>query len=721
MSTERRATVTTPTRDASRDAADAGEGVDDDERRATRKEEREEEVEARDERGGDAASDDDETRAAATTTTTTTTEEEDGAAAAAAYAEWYAAAMAAGGVVPATTTPLPVPVVVPYNLVPGTRGDESYVGGMPPPPPPMMMYPPPPMMPTGDAAYAQMMAMQRECYATAMYNAQCYGYAAPTYAGDVYYGGGGRSGYASTRYGRRSPRAGRGRGGQFYGGGGGGTGGGIGAGAGAGGGAPSPPSHHNNHVFGGYRGDRGAQHTVFVKDVATTVSERELADAFAACGRILDCRMCRDVNGNKSNYAFVAFDSADAVRRALVFDKTELHGKRVVVRRSDTAVIPVNPLLLPQNDEEIESCARTVYVANVEKTVTSDELKATFEECAGAVNRLHVQVKHNAAANVAFIEFVSLESMEAALQMTGKRLGTRTIRVSASKTPLRVHRRTASNASSSRDGATNAFKRWSTGGDGEAPKTPPTPTVYKVHVNNIPKNSSPGSLRTIFSECGEVKHVELFNNPKSKFPYAFIDFSDEESAERALGMNGKEFNEHVLNVEWSRSKKRRPPRPPMDPASREKAERTVYVTDIDPDADPEDVRRKFEDACGEVTLFWYKAFKKGETQAIAYIEFKSLESVDEALKLCRTHFLSESRLIKVRHSLTALSAREGGARGSCYTPEVSSPGSLSGDDERTCDDAEDVVRDLREPLDAEELKKEVEEKLEKLSVRAPAA
>jgi RNA recognition motif-containing protein len=697
---ERRARMTAATA-ATRDAEDASAAAT-----------------TRDDGGG---ASDDETRSATTTTTmeeaaatTTTTEttEEDGAAAA--YAEWYAAAMAAGGVVPATTTPLPVPVVVPYNLVPGTRGDESFVGGMPPPPP-MMMYPPPPMMPTGDAAYAQMMAMQRECYATAMYNAQCYGYAAPTYAGDVYYGGGGQSGYASTRCGRRSSRAGRGRGGQFYGGGGGGGGGGYRSG-----GAPTPPLHHSNHVFGGYRGDRGAQHTVFVKDVATTVSERELADAFAACGRILDCRMCRDANGNKSNYAFVAFDSADAVRRALVFDKMELHGKRVVVRRSDTAVIPVNPLLLPQNDEEIESCARTVYVANVEKTVTSDELKATFEECAGAVNRLHVQVKHNAAANVAFIEFVSLESVEAALQMTGKRLGNLTIRVSASKTPLRVHRRSTSNASSSRDGATNASKRWSTGGDGEGPQTPPTPTVYKVHVNNIPKNSSPGSLRTIFSACGEVKHVELFNNPKSKFPYAFIDFSDEESAERALGMNGREFNEHVLNVEWSRSKKRRPPRPPMDPASREKAERTVYVTDIDPDAGPEDVRQKFEDACGEVTLFWYKAFKKGETQAIAYIEFKTLDSVDEALKLCRTHFLSESRLIKVRHSLTALSAREGGARGSCYTPEVSSPGSLSGDDERTCD-TEDVVRDLREPLDAEELKNEVEEKLEKLRVRAPAA
>ena len=548
-------------------------------------------------------------------------------------------------------------------------------------------------MPAGDAAYAQMMAMQRECYARRCITRSGRGYAAPTYAGDAYYGGGrrGRSGNASgPRYGRRSPRAGRGR-----------YGGGVPVGSVAVGlRRPITTTITTTDSAEAGRGDRGAQHTVFVRDVATSVSERELADAFAACGNILDCRMCRDVNGNKSNYAFVAFDSSDAARRALMFDKTELHGKRIVVRPSDTAVIPVNPLLLPQNDEEIESCARTVYVANVEKTVTSEELKAAFEERAGAVNRLHVQVKHNAAVNVAFIEFVTLESAKSALQMTGKRLGNRTIRVSASKTPLRVHRRQASTTSSSRDGATSARRS----------ETPKSPAVYKVHVNNIPKNSSPGSLRTIFSECGEVTHVELFNNPKSKFPYAFIDFQDEESAEKALDMNGKEFNEHVLNVEWSRSKKRRPPRPPMDPVSREKAERTVYVTDIDPRADPKEVRRKFENACGEVALFWYKSFQKGEKQGIAYIEFKTLESVDEALKLCRTHFVSESRLIKVRHSLTALVARDGGANGSCHTPDVSTPGSLSGDDERTCD-AEGVVRDLRAPLDAEELTKEVEKKL----------
>ena len=79
----------------------------------------------------------------------------------AAPAGWYAAAMAAGGVVPATATPS-VPVVVPYNLVPGTRGmNTPSVGRGADAAAAMMMYPPPPMMPAGDAAYAQMMACWR--------------------------------------------------------------------------------------------------------------------------------------------------------------------------------------------------------------------------------------------------------------------------------------------------------------------------------------------------------------------------------------------------------------------------------------------------------------------------------------------------------------------------------------------------------------------------------
>ena len=436
---------------------------------------------------------------------------------------------------------------------------------------------------------------------------------------------------------------------------------------------------------------------------------------------ILDVRMCRDANSNKFSYAFVAFEHPDDVKRALLLDRTTLHGKQIIVRRSDTAVIPVNPLLLPQTEEEVESTARTIYVANVDKSVDSSALKMFFEDHAGVVNRLHLQVKNNAAANVAFVEFVELDSAASALQLTGKQLGHRVLRVSASKTPLRVHRRATGDEPESANDADDAVVRE------DITSTPEAVPPRKVYISNLPKNVSPGSLRAMFSDFGRVAHIELLNNPKSRFPYAFVEFDDAESAHRALDLRGREVNGCALRVELTNNKKRRgrSNAPILDPETLKRADRTVYVTDIDPDLDPTFVQSKFEDECGPISLFWYKAFTKGEKQAIAYIEFVELSSVDRALDQCRTHFLGDSRLIKVRHSEIALRPIEGNPN-KCYTPE--STNASSGDD-RSEEDGDSVVRDLSEPIeeaesadDVDAIERKLGERFETLTVNnAPAA
>ena len=161
----------------------------------------------------------------------------------------------------------------------------------------------------------------------------------------------------------------------------------------------------------------------------------------------------------------------------------------------------------------------------------------------------------------------------------------------------------------------------------------------------------------------------------------------------------------------------------MDPTSREKAERTVYVTDIDPEIESTVVRSEIERECGEVSLFWYKAFDKGEIRAIAYVEFEDISSVAKALAKCRTRFLSGDRLLKVRHSFLALKPQEGSTDGSCHTPECDSPPSVSSEDEDENDDGDDkgkdaeegddvVVRNLESPLNAESVARKMRETLD---------
>lgn len=641
------------------------------------------------------------------------------------YAEWYAAAMANGGVVPAAGMPLPVPVVVPVNLMPGMdhATAAAYAGGMP-----MMMQPPPPpphYAAVGGYASASAPPHHRHHHhhhAPAMY-------AAP----------GGVPGYGP-------PNAGAGG----FGGRRGAMGGspGFGGGRPRGGGRDFGFNGRRNGGFGsgGRWQEKGSKYTVFVKDVPASVTERELAAVFSECGAILDCRLCGDMSSNKFSYAFVAFETANGMDRALRLDKTLLHGRNIIVRRSDTAVIPVNPLLLPQNEAEMESCARTIYVANVDKAVEKDELRELFETNAGAVSRLHVQEKTNAAANVAFIEFEELASAGVALHLTGKKLRNRTIRVSASKTPLRVHRKAAFTSNThrspqqkstptptpgSREDGTASRDDVDVGVVGESAETPTASSsasfsgepTSKVYVKNIPKTTSPGTLRKLFGDCGEIEQIDVLNQPKSKYPYAFVKFRDVESAHRALDFNGKEvLDDAKLVVELTHNERTNPIRE-LDPVSREKAERTVYVTDIDPEIESTVVRSEIERECGAVSLFWYKAFDKGEIRAIAYVEFEDISSVAKALAKCRTRFLSGDRLLKVRHSFLALKPQEGSTDGSCQTPECDSPPSVSSEDEDENGDGEDkgkdaeegddvVVRNLESPLNAESVARKMRETLD---------
>lgn len=50
---------------------------------------------------------------------------------------------------------------------------------------------------------------------------------------------------------------------------------------------------------------------------------------------------------------------------------------------SKTAIVPVDTNYLPRTQEERELCARTVYVANIDKNLAKDDLRVFFENLCG--------------------------------------------------------------------------------------------------------------------------------------------------------------------------------------------------------------------------------------------------------------------------------------------------------------------------------------------------
>ncbi|XP_022681985.1 polyadenylate-binding protein-interacting protein 9 isoform X1 [Setaria italica] len=190
------------------------------------------------------------------------------------------------------------------------------------------------------------------------------------------------------------------------------------------------------------RADRedSIRRTVYVSELDHTVTEERLADIFATCGQVVDCRICGDPH-SVLRFAFIEFSDEEGARTALNLGGTVFGFYPVRVLPSKTAILPVNPKFLPRTEDEKEMVMRTVYCTNIDKMVTLLDVKNFFEGLCGEfplqVSRLRLLGDNVHSTRIAFVEFVHAEGAILALNCSGMILGTLPVRVSPSKTPVK--------------------------------------------------------------------------------------------------------------------------------------------------------------------------------------------------------------------------------------------------------------------------------------------
>nr|XP_010925648.1 polyadenylate-binding protein-interacting protein 11 [Elaeis guineensis] len=182
--------------------------------------------------------------------------------------------------------------------------------------------------------------------------------------------------------------------------------------------------------------EESIRRTVYVSEIDQLVTEEKLAEIFATCGQVVDCRVCGDTH-SVLRFAFIEFADEDGARAALNLGGTVLGYYPVRVLPSKTAILPVNPKFLPRSEDEKEMVVRTVYCTNIDKKVTQIDVKVFFELICGEVSRLRLLGDNVHSTRIAFVEFVQAESAIYALKCSGMILGALPIRVSPSKTPVR--------------------------------------------------------------------------------------------------------------------------------------------------------------------------------------------------------------------------------------------------------------------------------------------
>ncbi len=81
----------------------------------------------------------------------------------------------------------------------------------------------------------------------------------------------------------------------------------------------------------------------------------------------------------------------------------------------------------------------------------------------------------------------------------------------------------------------------------------------KLFVAGLPWSINNDSLRELFSQYGEITEAVVImdrNTEKSK-GFGFVTFADEESAQKALEMDGKEVEERTLVVNIAKPREER--------------------------------------------------------------------------------------------------------------------------------------------------------------------
>ncbi|KAG6633841.1 hypothetical protein I3843_12G075900 [Carya illinoinensis] len=153
-----------------------------------------------------------------------------------------------------------------------------------------------------------------------------------------------------------------------------------------------------------------------------------------------------------------------------------------------------------------------------------------------------------------------------------------------------------------------------------------------VYVSDIDQQVTEEQLAALFINCGMVVDCRICGDPNSVLRFAFIEFTDEESARAALDLSGTMLGFYPVRVLPSKTAIA-PVNPTFLPRTEDEREicaRTIYCTNIDKKVSQADVKLFFESVCGEVFRLRLLGDYNHSTR-IAFVEFLMAESAIAAL------------------------------------------------------------------------------------------
>ncbi|XP_063772622.1 nucleolin isoform X2 [Pseudophryne corroboree] len=306
-------------------------------------------------------------------------------------------------------------------------------------------------------------------------------------------------------------------------------------------------------------------------------------------------------------------------------DDEENAGKESAKRKKEMPQNKGAPEAKKQRSEGL-----SVYVANLNSAKDFGELKDALREAFTKKSLTVQDVRIGASRKFGYVEFSTVEEVEKALKLTGKKvLG------------LEIKVEKVNSIADKNKNAENKKER----------------DARTLFVKNFPYSTTAEELQEIFENAKEIR-LPTGHDGTSK-GIAYVEFHTEADADKAIEeKQGAEVEGRAVFIDYTGEKSQSTGGKKAGPAGEAKV---LVVNNLSYNATEESLQDIFEKA----TSIRIPQNNQGRPKGFAFVEFTSVEDAKEALESCNNTDV-EGRTIRLEFSQGG-GAQSGGGRGSAQT------------------------------------------------------
>ncbi|CAJ2674112.1 unnamed protein product [Trifolium pratense] len=458
----------------------------------------------------------------------------------------------------------------------------------------------------------------------------------------------------------------------------------------------TPQERHETPVT--LNGKYAESKTIFVRNLSYSVERTDMEDIFKDCGEVVDVRFSLDPEGRFRGFGHVEFGTAEAARKALKLDNTELLNRHIkvgiAVEKSDyppyksnssssfhkggnlqshtvkgfDASLVENKPKSPATPNETNGASKTIYVRNLSYSVERADMENLFKDCGEIVDvRLHTDREGN-FKGYGHVQFATAEAAQKAVALNKKvffnrlmfvglalergkyspnrswswsssflkdeKIQSQTVPVKCFDTSLAEDKLTCA-----KEEVKDIEMFDAASAESKVPETPSTGKEKNdgsktICVRNLSFDVERAEIENIFKDCGEVVDVRL---------HVDVEFATAEAAEKALELDNTRLMNRPIKVGKASEEGECFPNRGSS-ISFQKAESfqslTVFVIGFDTSVAEEKIKAslyKHFCSCGEITRISLPKFPdSGTVKGFAHLDFKDTDGYNKALKLDQT-------------------------------------------------------------------------------------